>query len=185
VNPGKIIDDLSLLPQMAVADFGCGSGHYVIEAARRVGKAGKVYAIDVQKEMLGYVRSQAASEGLSNIETIWADLELAEASRLKNDSIDLIIISNILFQAENKSQIAKEAHRILKKGGKTAIIEWDIEKQSVLSEGEASGEPKAFGPAMDARISPQAAKDLFVEIGFAFEKEFNPGDHHYGIVFRK
>lgn len=174
VSPAKIIEILNLEPAMAVADFGCGSGHYVIEAGKKVGKAGKVYAIDIQKEMLSYVRAKAKSEGLANIETIWTDLELAESTRLKNDSVDLIIISNILFQAENKKQIVVEASRILKIRGRTVVIEWDIENQ-----------PNSFGPPMDSRIPAQAAKDLFANAGFLFEKEFNPGNHHYGLIFKK
>ena len=174
VRPENVIETLNIGPSMAVADFGCGSGHYVIQAARKVGKSGKVYAIDIQKEMLSYVRAQAKLEGLINIETIWTDLETPDATRLRNDSVDLVIVSNILFQAENKNAVIKEAYRILKSGGRAAVIEWDIENL-----------PDKFGPAMDSRVSPKTAKDLFEEMGFISEKEFNPGDHHYGLIFRK
>jgi len=174
VSPAKIMEILDVRPGMALADFGCGSGHYVLEAGRRVGKSGKVYAIDIQKDMLGYVRSQAQQLGLQNIETIWTDLEMSEATRLKNDSVDLVIISNILFQSENKEQVVKEAHRVIKNGGRVVAIEWDVENQA-----------NKFGPAMNSRISKQKAKDLFEAAGFFFEREFNPGDHHYGLIFRK
>ncbi len=174
VSPAQIIASLDVRPGMAEADFSCGSGHYVLEAGKRVGKSGKVYAIDIQKEMLGYVRSRARQLGLSNIETIWTDLEMPEATRLKNDSLDLIIISNILFQSEKKDQVLKEAYRVMKSGGAGVAIEWDIESQ-----------PNSFGPPMNSRISKQVTKDLFANAGFLFEKEFNPGDHHYGLIFRK
>jgi ubiquinone/menaquinone biosynthesis C-methylase UbiE len=174
VNPGKIIEILDIRPQMTVADFGCGSGHYVIEAARRVGKSGKVYGIDIQQEMLSFVRSQAGLEHLTNIETIWTDLETPDATRLKENTVDVVIVSNILFQAKNKEQIVKEAFRVLKAGGKVAVIEWDIEKQ-----------PAGFGPPMDSRISPADSKSLFEKQGFYLEKEFNPGENHYGLIFKK
>ncbi|MBU4087052.1 MAG: methyltransferase domain-containing protein [Nanoarchaeota archaeon] len=174
VRPDKIIESLNVGPSMAVADFGCGSGHYVIQAAKKVGKSGKVYGIDIQKEMLSYVRAQANLEGLTNIETIWTDLETPDATRLRNDSVDLVIISNILFQAEDKNAVIREAQRILKSGGRVVVIEWDIENL-----------PDKFGPAMDSRIPSKSAKDIFERAGFAFEKEFNPGDHHYGLIFRK
>ncbi len=174
VSPAKIIEMLDVRPPMAVADFGSGSGHYVIEAAKKVGKSGKVYAVDILQEMLGFTRSQAQSLNLTNIETIWTDLETPEATRLKENSIDLIIMSNILFQAENKEQVIREASRILKPGGEVVIIEWDTENQ-----------PSSFGPPMDKRISPQNAKTLFAVAGFSVEKEFNPGDQHYALVFRK
>ena len=174
VRPDKVIESLNVGPSMTVADFGCGSGHYAIEAGRKVGKSGKVYAIDIQKEMLSYVRAQAQMECLTNIETIWTDLETAEATRLKNDSVDLVIISNILFQADDKNAVIGEAKRILKSGGKLAVIEWDIENL-----------PDKFGPPMGSRIPSKDAKDFFEGAGFISEKEFNPGDHHYGLVFRK
>lgn len=174
VSPAKVIENLDLGPAMTVADFGCGSGHYSLEAARKMSKSGKVYAIDIQQEAISFVRSQAKLESLVNIETIRADLETPDATRLRKDSVDLVIISNILFQAENKKQIIQEAFRILKSGGRTAIIEWDVENQT-----------GAFGPQMEKRITPQNAKDLFAEAGFVFEKEFNPGEHHYGLIFKK
>ena len=174
VSPEQIIEMLDLAPQMSVADFGCGSGHYVIGAAKKVGKSGRVYAIDIQQEMLSFVRSKAQMAGLSNVETIWTDLEMPDATRLKENTVDLVIISNILFQAENKNQVMKEALRILKPGGRLVVIEWNI------------GEEKSkLGPPMDARISPQNAKMLSEEGGFSFVKEFDPGEHHYGLIFKK
>lgn len=181
VSPAKVIENLDLGPAMTVADFGCGSGHYTIEAAKKVGQSGKVYAIDIQQEMLSFVRSQAKLMGLINIETVWADLETANATNLRENSVDLVIISNILFQAENKKQIIQEALRILKSGGKTAIVEWDIENQSA----SPAGKPAAFGPQTEKRVTSQNVKDLFAESGFIFEKEFNPGEHHYGLIFKK
>jgi ubiquinone/menaquinone biosynthesis C-methylase UbiE len=172
VSPEKVIEDLDLRPGMAVADFGCGSGHYSVAAAKRVGKNGKVYALDIQKEMLEMVRAQAKLEHLDNIETIWTDLETQESSRFKENSVDLVIISNILFQAENKKQIIEEAYRIIKPGGKAVVIEWDRKE-------------KKIGPPLEARISPQEAKKMFEEADFSFEKEFNPGENHYGFIFRK
>ncbi len=174
VSPEQIIEMLDLAPSMSVADFGCGSGHYVIGAAKKVGKSGKVYAIDIQQEMLSFVRSQAQMAGLNNVETIWTDLEMPDATRLKENTVDLVIISNILFQAENKNQVMKEALHILKPGGRLVIIEWNVGEQE-----------SKLGPLMDARISPQNAKTLFEGGGFTLVKEFDPGEHHYGLIFRK
>lgn len=174
VSPEKVIGILDLYPPMVVADFGCGSGHYVIAAAKQVGKAGRVYAIDIQKEALETVRSQAKLEHLTNIETIWADLEMPEATRLREDSIDLVIISNILFQAENKNQICREALRILKSGsGRAVVIEW-----SKTDNGK-------IGPPAESRVFPEDVKKIFEEAGFIFIKEFDPGESHYGLIFRK
>jgi ubiquinone/menaquinone biosynthesis C-methylase UbiE len=161
VRPEEAVENFELRPGMTVADFGCGSGHYSIAAAKRVGDFGKVYAIDIQKELLEAIKGTAEVNHLKNIEPVWADLDVPNGSKLQNASVDFVVISNILFQAEKRDEIAKEALRILKNGGKVAVIEW---KDKALKE----------------EIMP-----LFIQTGFRLEKEFQPGDNHYGIIFRK
>lgn len=159
---------------MLVADFGAGSGHYSIEAAKIVRNSGKVYAIDVQKELLGKIKSLAGANDFSNIEIVWSDLEKEQGSRLADDSVDAVIISNILFQTEKKEIMVKEASRILKKGGKVMVIEWD--KDSV------SGKA---GPSLDRRVSRNECENFFKNTGFNLQKEFPAGENHYGQIFIK
>jgi len=172
VRPEEAIKNFGLEPGMMVADFGCGSGHYSLAAAKIVGDLGKVFAIDVQKELLESVKSAARLNNLNNIEFVWADLESSEGSRLNPDSIDLVIVSNILFQAENRPAVAKEAFRILKNKGRLAVIEWS----------ESFGN---LGPRSEDIVKKDEAKKIFMEQGFVLEKEFEPGDHHYGLIFAK
>ena len=157
---------------MVVVDFGCGSGHYTIAAAKRVGEKGRVYAIDIQRDLLQAVKSTAELNNLKNIEIIWADLDLAQGSRLADNSVDFVIISNILFQSENRQQIAKEAFRILKDKGRVAVVEWARENEKT-------------GPPMKNRITKEETQNIFLEQGFKLEKEFQPGENHYGIIFKK
>lgn len=185
--------NFGLEPGMAVADFGCGSGHYTIAAARIVSPpagGGTVYAIDVQKELLQAVKSHAEINNLKNIEIVWADLEVTEGSHLASNSLDFVIISNILFQAENRGQIAKEAFRVLKSGGKTAVIEWAVgdEPRSPRSEAGCQGrerEPGKVGPVLEKRISKEEVQQIFLQEGFKMGREFQPGENHYGLIFMK
>jgi ubiquinone/menaquinone biosynthesis C-methylase UbiE len=170
LNPQKIIESLQIMPGMAVADFGAGPGYYSIEAAKAVGANGTVYAIDIRKEALAVIKSRAKLENIQNIETIRADLEKEKSTSIKDGIIDFIIISNILFQAKDKQTIIKEARRILKPDGKIGIIEWN--KESIKA-----------GPPLKLRISKEETIDLLQKSGFIFEKEFNAGDQHYGLVF--
>lgn len=172
IRPEETIKEFELEPGMVVADFGCGSGHYTIEAAKRVGERGRVYALDIQKDLLQALKSTAELSHLKNIEIIWADLDLPQGSRLADTSVDFVIISNILFQAENRQQIVKETLRILKDGGRVAIIEWEKEKGKT-------------GPLLEKRIAREDAKNAFLEQGFKLEKEFQPGENHYGLIFKK
>src|SRR5215469_11310317 len=68
-NPDAAIDALKLKPGMMVADVGAGTGYMSLKLAKRVGPSGKVYAEDVQGEMLDKVRVNAAKAGVSNIQT--------------------------------------------------------------------------------------------------------------------
>ena len=106
VAPETIIKLLDILPGMKVADFGAGAGFYALAIAKRVGPSGKVFALDIRKEMLEVIRSRAREQKLLNVEAIWADLEAAEGSHLKENSIDFVIVSNVLFQVENRKGLA-------------------------------------------------------------------------------
>ena len=151
---------------MTVVDFGAGSGHYINPAAKLVGENGRVYAVDVQKDLLAAIKSNAEKNGFKNVEIIWTDLEKIESTRLADNSVDKIIISNILFQLEDKETVAREAMRVLKKGGDAAIIEWN----------ELKG---------GRQLSKTDCEKIFKETGFNKEKEFEAGDSHYGIIFHK
>lgn len=172
VAPQKAVETLDLRPGMKAADFGCGAGFYTIPLARRLGEAGKVWAFDIRTEMLEVVRSKARELGLSNVETVRADLETIEATHLKENSVDTVLISNILFQVEDKAALAREAFRILKPGGELMVVEWAEEKNS-------------FGPPVKTRLDRRAAEEFFLKAGFSFRKEFPAGEHHYGLIFRK
>lgn len=171
-KPEEIIKNFDLKKGMIVADFGCGYGHYAIGAAKKVENTGVVYAIDVQKNLLEAVKSEAEKKHLGNLEIIWSDIEKERGSRLAENFADFVIISNILFQSDNPSIIAKEAFRILKKGGKAAVIDW--------SKSLASPEKNLH------KIMPEReAREIFAQEGFAVAKEFSAGENHYGIIFRK
>mgnify|MGYP001611893598 FL=1 len=157
---------------MQVADFGCGAGFYSIPLARAVGSAGKVYALDAQKEMLELVRSKARVQRLLNIATVIADLERPRGSNLAEGAIDFVIISNILHQADDKSALLKEASRILKTGGMAVVVEW-----STLNRGA--------GPKTEMVVPKDAAEKLLESAGLKRVKEFYAGENHYGLLYEK
>lgn len=172
VQPQNVISHLELSHGMIVADFGCASGYYSIPLAKAVGSTGKIYAYDLRKDMLEIVRSRARLEHLLNIDVIWADLEISGATKLQDETVDAIVISNILFQISDKQPMLKEAARVTKKGGLALAIEWD----------ESRG---IGGPPMQDRLSRQETKQIFEKNNFDFEKEFNAGDRHFGLLFKK
>lgn len=171
ITPDKAIRQMGIEPGMVVVDFGAGSGFYTLEAAKRASHAGKVYAVDVQRELLKAIRTKAEAEGHSNVEIVWADLEKPNGSKLADGVADRVIISNILFQVNDKQAVAQEALRVLKSEGKLVLIEWS--------------EASKLGPSAEHRLNQAQAKELFEGIGFNFEKEFDAGHSHYGLIFRR
>lgn len=170
-KPEEVADNFGLMPGMVVADFGSGSGHYTIAAAKIVGSSGVVYSIDIQKNILEAIKSMAELNHLLNVEVVWADLEGKNGSHLADASVDFVVVSNILFQAENRPAVAREAFRVLKTGGRAAAIEWN-------SEGK-------IGPLAEKRLSKEDVKKIFLAEGFLMDRNLPAGESHYGVLFKK
>lgn len=153
-----------------VAELGVGSGHYAIAAAHIVGPSGRVYAVDIQEELLGHVRAEAEKRRLRNIDTIWGDLEKQGGTKLRPQAVDAAILSNTLFQLAHKDAAVAELRRILVPGGKLLVVDW-------------AGSYGGTGPAPDQVVSEREAEELFIGAGFHKVKNFRAGAHHYAIVF--
>ncbi len=156
-----------------IADFGAGHGFFTIPLARATGPNGKVYAVDVQDSALDAIRSKAGFEHLLNIEYVRADLDTPGGSRLKDRFIDLVVMANVLFQAEHKDTMLREAWRILREGGGLAMIEWDVSLDTPL------------GPPAPMRLKKETSRAAALQAGFEYDREFGAGGHHYGLLFVK
>ena len=171
-DPRHNIEQFGLSDGMIVADFGTGSGFYAMEAARAVAPTGKVYAVDLQKDLLERLKSEADKNNLKNVEIISGDLERIGGSKIRDGSCNAVIASNVLFMIEDKKSFLLEAKRILKTGGKLLLVDW-------------SASFSQMGPHVDHVVYKDDVVKLATAAGFAFEKEIHAGAHHYGIIFRK
>ncbi len=170
-DPQKNLERIGVPQGITVVDLGTGSGHYAIAAARMVGKEGRVYAVDIQKDLLDHLKRAADNEQLKNIEVFWGDIERVGGSKVASQMVDLVLVCNVLFQAQNKESIIQEATRLAKPNGRVVVIDW-------------SDSHFGLGPAQELIVSSQevikhASKYLILE------KEFEAGEHHYGLIFRK
>jgi len=171
-NPEQNINYLSLKDGDRVADLGAGIGAYSLASARKIGSRGKVYAVEVQKDLISKIKNTASDAKLENIEVLWGDIEEIGGTNIGDSIVDDVIISNVLFQTEDKEGLLAEANRILKSGGKILVVEW-------------SESFTGLGPQPEYVVSKVEAKRLFGGAGFALEKEFDAGEHHYGLVYTK
>ncbi len=169
-DPDSNLNQFDIKDGMHVADLGAGSGFYSILVGKRVGPSGRVYAVDVQKDLLERLKKVANKEHVFNIEVIWGDIEKLGGTKLREGSIDRVIASNVLFQVEHKKDFCIEMKRILKPGGKVLLVDW-LDSYA------------GMGPAASSVFLPAQAEDLFEKEGFKLEKDFSAGDHHYGLIF--
>jgi len=172
MDPEAIIGLLDLPQGIIVADFGCGTGYFSLPVARRIGGKGIVYALDILTDKLEAVESQAKTQGIANVRTKRVNLENKNGSKLEPESVDWVVLKDMLFQNKEKNQILEEAKRVLKPGGKILLVEW--------KKGDTS-----IGPDMGLRISGEELKDMARKNELGVEKEIDAGNFHYGVILVK
>lgn len=171
-DPQKNIEQCGIQVGMEIADFGSGSGFYTISVAKALISTGKVYAIDVQKDLLSKLKNSAVNDGLYNVETIWGDIEKINGTHLRDMSVDFVLICNALFQIKDKSITINEAKRVLKPGGKVLIVDWSDSFGGV-------------GPKQENIVKKDFVVDIMERSGFHMEREISAGANHYGLIFKK
>ncbi len=173
-DPRSVINQLNFLPGQHIADLGAGSGAYTLAIAHAVrsNPQSKIFAIDIQKDLLARISREADQQNLQSVNIIWGNIEEKKGTRLRDHSIDTVLLVNILFQLEDKPAAVAEAVRIIKPNGRVVIIDWS----------ESFGN---IGPTPDHVISMETAKLLCEEAGLEFIRSFDAGEHHYGFVMHK
>lgn len=171
VDPDEIIKIAQIKKGEKVADFGCGPGYFSLPAAEAVGEAGMVYSFDVLPSALEALNSRIKIKNIDNIVVKRVNLEKENGTGLENDSMDWVIIKDVLFQNKDKDIILQEAKRILKSGGNILLMEWN--------------ENIFIGPDKNSRVSQKELTEIVFKEGFIFKKQLNAGDYHYVMIASK
>lgn len=171
-DPRHNIEQFGLSDGKIVADLGAGSGFYSMEAARAVAPHGRVYAVDVQADLLARLRTEAQRNHITNLDVVVGDIERLGGTKIREGSVDAVIASNVLFMLDDKKTFLSEIKRILKPGGKLLLIDW-------------SASYSHMGPHPDHVVYKDSARKLCQGVGLTLEKEIDAGSHHYGIILRK
>lgn len=119
-HPEQVIHQLGIQPGQCVTDLGAGGGYFTFRLADAVGGGGKVYAVDVDPDMTGYLQQRAAREGYGNVDVILAQ---PDDSRLPNSGVDLIFTCNTYHHIEDRTAYFAYAKTYLRRDGRLAIIE--------------------------------------------------------------
>ena len=132
---------------------------------------GKIYAVDLEPEMIETTKKKAIEKKLNNVVTVQRDF-ISKGSGLNSESVDYVMLFNILH-GEEPEKLFEESWRILKPRGILGIIHWNYDPQT------------ARGPPMEMRIRPEQCIDLAKSLGFVNPNTYDLKPYHYGIKLEK
>ena len=122
---GNPLRHADLRPGDVVLDVGCGAGLDALLAARRVGPAGRVHAIDMTPAMVERTRHHARLAGVANVE---AHEALMEALPLADGAVDVVVSNGVLNLSTRKSRALAEMHRVLRPGGRLVLADFVVDE---------------------------------------------------------
>ncbi|MBU2493213.1 MAG: class I SAM-dependent methyltransferase [Bacteroidetes bacterium] len=166
LNRDKFFEIAELNKNEVWADFGCGPGYFTLPLATKVKK---VYAIDISDEMLNVCRKRAEENSIYNIEYINSDGNL---SAVKSNSIEKLLIVNVLHELNNRENLVREMNRVLKIKRKVFVIDWKYEELDL-------------GPPLEHRITSQQVVHDFITNGFTFIQNWDIYNYEYLLGFEK
>jgi len=117
-----VLSKLALKPGMVVADIGAGSGLFSRPLAKAVAPGGKVYAVDIQQDLLDHINQRDKEENIGNIQTVLGEYD---DPKLPARNIDLAFINDVLHHIQHRAVYLKALGAYMKPGGRIAIIEMD------------------------------------------------------------
>jgi ubiquinone/menaquinone biosynthesis C-methylase UbiE len=127
-HPEKALEALGLKDGMIVADVGAGTGYMALRMAARVGPSGKVYANDIQPEMLRMLRRNAARARVTNVETV---LGTETDPKLPANSLDLILMVDVYHELSQPQLMLRKMREALKPDGRLVLLEYRKEDPSI------------------------------------------------------
>jgi len=168
-RPDLLLAELQLKPGMVVADIGAGSGYHSRRMADVVGKTGKVYAVDVQPQMVQMLSAIAREERYSNVKPI---LSTVDDVKLPAGSVDLAIMVDVYHELEFPLEVLQSIVKSLKPGGRVVFVEYRAEDANVPI--------KALHKMSEAQVRREAAR---VPLEWERTSKVLPWQHI--VIFRK
>lgn len=165
-HPEMALDAITVRPGMVVADVGAGTGYFTLRLARRVGPSGKVYATDIQPEMLSRLQDRLDAEHLTNVETV---LGTQSDPKLPAGAIDLILMVDVYHELSQPQRMLDEIRKALKPDGRLVLIEYrkedptlQIRPEHKMSAFEVKTEVEAEGYRLVQVLRTLPRQSIFV-----------------------
>jgi 2-polyprenyl-3-methyl-5-hydroxy-6-metoxy-1,4-benzoquinol methylase len=123
-----MLANLGVKRGMTICDMGCGNGFYALQLAKMTGEAGSVYGVDIQPEMLTFLRQRAEQQGVSNIKPV---LGTFTDPKLPKGKIDLILLVDVYHEFSHPEQMLTAMRESLSPDGVCALVEFRAEDPTV------------------------------------------------------
>jgi ubiquinone/menaquinone biosynthesis C-methylase UbiE len=166
--PAEVLERIGARSGETAADIGAGTGYFAIPLAREIGPSGKVFAVDAQQEMLALLRRKLDGPGTPrNIEMVEGD---AARTGLPADCCDLVLLANLWHELPDGGAALREADRILRPGGRLAILDWK------------PGVERPPGPPLDHRIPAERVIHVLEHGGWSLHHSGDIGPFSYLLI---
>jgi predicted methyltransferase len=169
-RPDEVIRTMGLRDGEVVADLGAGSGYFTRRLAQAVAPSGRVYAVDIQPEMIALLKSNLEKAGIGNVVPV---LGTADDPKLPAGALDWILLVDVYHELQQPKAVLARMREALKPTGRVALVEYRLEGLTALHIREAH------------RMSPEQVLSEWEPAGFRLVKrhEFLPTQHFF--VFEK
>lgn len=165
-KPHEVIQALALKPDAVVADLGAGTGYFAARLATMLPK-GKVYAADVEPDMVKYLDARAKREGLKNMIAVAA----APGDARLPAKADLVLLVDVYHHIGDRERYFRKLAGSLAPGGRLAVIDFRLDSRR--------------GPPKSSRIAPERVKAELTAAGYALAAEHAFLPDQYFLVFAR
>ena len=165
-KPQEVLDALHLQAESLVADIGAGTGYFSARVAKRVPE-GKVFAADVEPDMVRYLGARAEREHLVNLTPVLARPDAANLP----EPVDLILVVGTYHHINDRTRYFAGLQSSLRPSGRLVIIDFKADSPN--------------GPPVQHRIPPERVMHELAGAGYALTEKFEFLPRQYGLIFKK
>lgn len=162
-KPGEVMDSIGVKPGMVIGEVGAGRGYFTLKLAERVGPGGNIYANDINRDALDWLRTEAKQKNLGNIEIIAGEID---KTLLPSAQLDLVLMVYTLHHLEKPQILLQDIKSKLKPGADFVILERD---------------PDRFGKEYDHFFKEKKVVEIIQQAGYQVTRilKFLPRDNIY------
>lgn len=172
IDVALLVDVLEIDPGITFLDVACGSGAYTLALAEQIGPEGRLYALDLWAAGIDMLNAEVQARNVANIEARVADV--SRHMPLAADTVALCLMATVLhdlIQDHTEQGTLKEVTRVMKPGGRLAVIEFK----------KVDGPP---GPPKAIRLSPKETEACLIPHGFKELATHDIGPYTYVSLYR-